>query len=420
MSPRRQPRLAPAVTALPVPEPWLAEDRATLVGQRCGVRSTELRVERGGTVVYRVQLGHSEAEAAEGGALRGAIADTQMGLGGVGGGGVVASGVRGEKPASERRVEPGHEPGQEKIWELSGPPPTRALELVHLPDGSQSVRESHAIALHEHIDRRHIAADDGALAPADARVDEVGERGYRGGRGALVGRGPHLVDHHERGTAQVDHLRLAGHVLRPHRELRLFDVAHPVLLVEALPRGIRRRDGLAVARVAGEHDGLARDAQPELHALQRLPRAALVIGLGQLPGDHQLDHLRRHRELEVFELARGRREVLTALSVSALGDARLEGGDALGRCGLLGAASQDLGELVGRAEALQVVGRTLLGECGPGPGEVVGGHLCEVRLHDSAPFDPLALRAATSPAVASGDITGSMRERASDSRPVAA
>lgn len=71
MSQRRQPRLAPAVTALPVPEHWLAEDRATLVGQRCGVRSTDLRVERDGTVVYRMQLGRDEGEAAEVVPLRG-------------------------------------------------------------------------------------------------------------------------------------------------------------------------------------------------------------------------------------------------------------------------------------------------------------------------------------------------------------
>jgi hypothetical protein len=63
---KRTPHLVPAVVALPVPEPWLAEDRATLVGQRFGVRRSFLR---GG--VYVLELGHPEGEAAEVVALRG-------------------------------------------------------------------------------------------------------------------------------------------------------------------------------------------------------------------------------------------------------------------------------------------------------------------------------------------------------------
>lgn len=97
------------VRALPVPEPWLAEDRATLVGQRCGVRSTSCRVEPDGTAVYSMQLGRDEVEPAEVVPLRGPIAGAQRGLGGVGGGGVlgrdglVASGRQRAAEGRDRR-----------------------------------------------------------------------------------------------------------------------------------------------------------------------------------------------------------------------------------------------------------------------------------------------------------------------------
>lgn len=51
---------APKPRELEVPAHWLAEDRATLVGQRCGVVSTQLRVEPDGATVYRLQLGREE------------------------------------------------------------------------------------------------------------------------------------------------------------------------------------------------------------------------------------------------------------------------------------------------------------------------------------------------------------------------
>lgn len=57
MTPRRPAKPAPKARELEVPAHWLAEDRATLVGQRCGVVSTLLRVEADGATVYSVQLG---------------------------------------------------------------------------------------------------------------------------------------------------------------------------------------------------------------------------------------------------------------------------------------------------------------------------------------------------------------------------
>lgn len=57
---KRTPRLAPAVVALPVPDPWLAVDRATLVGQRCGVRRSFWRGD-----AYVLQLGHPDGDPAD-------------------------------------------------------------------------------------------------------------------------------------------------------------------------------------------------------------------------------------------------------------------------------------------------------------------------------------------------------------------